>query len=123
MAEQLPVAFEFRANQTFDDFYPGSNQEILAQLKNTVAGTGEQFIFLWGDAGHGKSHLLQACCNDAFKQQISSFYLDLSDSAALKPALLAGLESLELVCLDNIDAIAGREDWDIGLVYLFQPTS
>ncbi|NOU21624.1 MAG: DnaA regulatory inactivator Hda [Methyloglobulus sp.] len=113
MAEQLPVNFEFRANQTFDDFYPGSNQEILGQLKKTVTGTGEQFIFLWGNAGHGKSHLLQACCYEASNQGFSAFYLDLVDPVSTDPELFAGLENFEIVCLDNIDALAGRADWEL----------
>lgn len=113
MAEQLPVNFEFRANQTFDDFYPGSNQEILGQLKKTVTGTGEQFIFLWGNAGHGKSHLLQACCHKASNQGFSAFYLDLVDPVSTDPELFTGLENFGIVCLDNIDALAGREDWEL----------
>jgi DnaA-homolog protein len=119
MAEQLPVKFEFRANQTFDDFYPGGNQEILAQLKKTVTGTGEQFIFLWGNAGHGKSHLLHACCHEASNQGFSSFYLDLSDSVSTDPELFAGLEDLEIVCFDNIDALAGRADWELAFFNFF----
>ena len=119
MAEQLPVTFEFRANQTFDDFYPGSNQEIVGQLKRTVSGIGEQFVFLWGNAGHGKSHLLQACCQDAFTQEINAFYLDLADSTAINPGLLTGLEDFELVCLDNIDSLAHREDWELALFNFF----
>ncbi len=119
MAEQLPVNFEFRANQTFDDFYPGSNQEILAQLKKTVAGTGEQLIFIWGEKGHGKSHLLQACCQEAFNQGVSAFYLDLSDSVTTDLELFAGLEDFELVCLDNIDSLAGRRDWELALFNFF----
>ncbi|WP_411728525.1 DnaA regulatory inactivator Hda [Methyloglobulus sp.] len=119
MAEQLPVKFEFWANQTFDGFYPGSNQEILAQLRKTVTGTGEQFIFLWGNAGHGKSHLLHACCHEASNQGFSSFYLDLSDSVSTKPELFTGLEDLEIVCVDNIDALAGREDWESAFFNFF----
>jgi len=119
MAEQLPVKFEFRADQTFDDFYPGSNQEILAQLKKTVTGTGEQFIFLWGNAGHGKSHLLHACCHEASNQRFSSFYLDLSDSVLTNPELFAGLEDVEIVCFDNIDALAGRADLELAFFNFF----
>jgi DnaA-homolog protein len=119
MAEQLPVKFEFRANQTFDDFYPGSNQEILAQLKKTVTGTGEQFIFLWGEPGHGKSHLLQACCHEASNQGFSAFYLNLSDSVSTDPELFTGLEGLEIVCIDNIDALAGLEDWELAFFNFF----
>jgi DnaA-homolog protein len=119
MAEQLPVKFEFRANQTFDDFFPGSNEEIISQLKSAVVGTGEQLIFLWGEPGHGKSHLLQACCQAATHQNISPFYLDCSDSAASHPELLAGLEGFELVCIDNIDALAGWAYWELALFNFF----
>lgn len=119
MAEQLPVTFEFRANQTFDDFYSGSNQEIIVQLRKAVAGAGEQLIFLWGDKGHGKSHLLQACCQDAFNQGIRAFYLDLSTSISSEPELLSGLESFELVCLDNIETLMGLADWELAFFNFF----
>lgn len=119
MAEQLPVTFEFRANQTFDDFYPGSNQELIEHLKKTVAGTGEQFIFLWGNRGHGKSHLLHACCDSAFNQHTSSFYLDLSAPTSADPVLFTGLENFEIVCMDNIDALAGLTEWELGFFNFF----
>jgi DnaA-homolog protein len=117
MAEQLPIKFEFRANQTFDDFYPGSNQEIIAQLRKATAG--EPLIFLWGDHGHGKSHLLQACCQDAFKLGLRVFYLDLSNPISIEPELLTGLEGFELVCLDNMDAVIGLQDWELSLFNFF----
>jgi DnaA-homolog protein len=120
MAEQLPVKFEFRANQAFDDYFSGSNEEIISQLKSAVAGSGEQLIFLWGESGHGKSHLLQACCQAASHQKISAFYLDCSDdSAASHPGLLVGLEGFELVCIDNIEALVGRADWELALFNFF----
>ena len=78
MAEQLPVNFEFRANQTFKDFFAGSNQEIIDHLKNCVSGDGEQQVFIWGAQGLGKSHLLQACCQHAHQQQYSAFYFTLA---------------------------------------------
>jgi DnaA-homolog protein len=84
-----------------------------------VMGTGEQFIFLWGDTGHGKSHLLHACCSAAFNLAISSFYLDLSDSAATNPELFVGLENFDLVCLDNIDAPVKSEDWELAFFNFF----
>ena len=119
MAEQLPVTFEFRANQAFDDFYPGNNQEIIVQLKQAVIGTGEQLIFLWGENGHGKSHLLQACCQEAFTHGISAFYLDLAATTPYNPELFTGLEDFQIVCLDNIDKLAGRADWELALFNFF----
>jgi len=54
ITKQLPLHFEFRANQTFDDFFPGSNLEIINHLQNSIAGSGERQIFLWGNRGWAK---------------------------------------------------------------------
>lgn len=112
MAQQLPLHFEFRANKTFDDFFPGKNQEIIEHLKNCIAGTGEPFIFLWGKPGQGKSHLLQACCHQAHSQNLRPFYFDLATPAMPDPLLLSGLDECDLVCLDNIEKIAGNPVWE-----------
>ncbi|MGZ8165717.1 MAG: DnaA regulatory inactivator Hda [Methylobacter sp.] len=111
MAEQLPLHFEFRANQTFNNFFPGTNQEIVTHLQNCIVGVGEQQIFLWGKSGQGKSHLLQACCRDAQSQNHRSFYFDFS-AALPDPIILSGLDNYELVCLDNIEKIAGNPEWE-----------
>lgn len=115
MAEQLPLAFEFRANQSFSDFYPGSNQEALTHLQASATGAGEAQIFLWGESGLGKSHLLQACCQQANQQGLSAFYFAFAADNLPDTALLIGLEKLDLVCLDNIDALAGHSDWELAL--------
>lgn len=49
---------------TLDNFVAGaagSNAELLHALRDMAAqGAAERFIYLWGEAGAGKSHLLQA---------------------------------------------------------------
>ncbi len=119
MAQQLPLQFEFRANQTFDDFFPGSNQEIIDHLKNCVAGTGEPFIFLWGKPGQGKSHLLQACCHHAHNQNLRSFYFDLAAAKLPDPMMLSGLNECDLVCLDNIETIVANPAWELAFFNFF----
>jgi len=43
------------------NFFPGRNSELLALLGNLVAGRDvERSIYLWGDPGSGRSHLLRA---------------------------------------------------------------
>ncbi len=118
MAEQLPIRFEFWGNQTFADFFPANNQEILAHLKQTVNATGQPFIFLWGEPGHGKTHLLHACCEEAYNLGVSCFYLDLA-SHLLTPDCLNDLENIELVCLDNIEKICGDKDYELTLFNFF----
>ncbi|TAN66337.1 MAG: DnaA regulatory inactivator Hda [Methylobacter sp.] len=119
MAQQLPLHFEFRANQTFNDFFPGSNHEIVTHLQQCVAGSGEQQIVLWGNSGQGKSHLLQACCHQAQKQNLSSFYFDLSNAQLPDTAILNGLDEYDVVCFDNIEHIAGNAAWELAFFNFF----
>ena len=45
---------------TFDNFVVGRNAEAIAHLRAAVAGGNDRFIYLWGEAGSGRTHLLQA---------------------------------------------------------------
>jgi DnaA family protein len=48
----------------FDNYLPGPNAEALAAVREHAAGlTPEPVLYLWGEAGTGKSHLLQAWCH------------------------------------------------------------
>jgi DnaA family protein len=117
--QQLPLQFEFRANQTFNDFYPGTNLEIINHLQKSSAGNGERLIFLWGQSGLGKSHLLQACCQLARSRQLSSFYFALSPIELPDHALLKGLDKFDIVCFDNIEHIAGNQVWEVAFLNFF----
>ncbi len=119
MAQQLPLHFEFRANQTFKNFFPGIHHEIITHLQQCVAGSGEQQIFLWGTSGQGKSHLLQACCHQAQQQNRSSFYFDLSTAQLPDPSMLNGLDEYDVVCFDNIEHIAGNPAWELAFFNFF----
>lgn len=50
---------------TLDNFVPGRNAELLSALQQALAGTGERCVYLWGENGSGKSHLLRACIHAA----------------------------------------------------------
>ena len=112
LAKQLPLQFEFRANQTFEDFFPGNHLEVLNHLQNASVGLGERQVFIWGLSGLGKSHLLQACCHRAQNAGLSSFYFSLSALELPDPELLTGLEMFDVVCFDNMDQIAGNTSWE-----------
>jgi DnaA family protein len=45
----------------FDNFLPGPNAEALAAVRDHAAGlTPDPVLYLWGESGTGKSHLLRA---------------------------------------------------------------
>ena len=45
---------------SFDNFVVGRNAEAIVHLRAAVAGSGERFVYLWGEAGCGRTHLLKA---------------------------------------------------------------
>ena len=46
---------------TLDNFLPGRNAELLHALHTILqGGVAERFVYIWGEPGSGKSHLLRA---------------------------------------------------------------
>ncbi|HET9023203.1 MAG TPA: DnaA regulatory inactivator Hda, partial [Burkholderiaceae bacterium] len=45
---------------SLDNFVVGRNAEAVAVLRDVAAGRGESFVYLWGEPGSGRSHLLAA---------------------------------------------------------------
>ena len=59
--QQLALAISPRPEPAFDNFAPGPNAEALARVRQLAAGTlDERIVYLWGEAGSGRSHLLAA---------------------------------------------------------------
>jgi DnaA-homolog protein len=119
MPEQLALQFEFRADKTFADFFPAANQEVISHLQACVAGSGEMQIFLWGQSGQGKSHLLQACCHQAQQLGLRSFYYEFPPHNPNDSSLFTDLDECDVVCLDNIEYIAGKADWEMALFHFY----
>ena len=60
---------------TLDNFVAGHNLELLSVLRHALSeDSSERFIYVWGEAGSGKSHLLQACVSAAQDMQQSAVY-------------------------------------------------
>jgi DnaA-homolog protein len=60
--KQLALGISPPPQPTLDNFVPGSNAELVARLREFQAGDfPEGILYLWGEQGSGKSHLLQAC--------------------------------------------------------------
>jgi len=119
MTDQLPLHISLRESTTFANFYPAQNQQLIAELHRCSVNQGEHFIFFYGVSGTGKSHCLQAICHAASKQQLQSTYLPMNEIKAMTVDVLEGLEQLDIVCIDDIDAIAGDRDWEIAIFNLY----
>lgn len=119
---QLPLGVRLRDDATFANYYPGANPVALGYVERLCeddAGWTENLIYLWGAPGVGRSHLLQAACLRFEQRGEQAVYLPLTELAEHGPALLDGLEQCALVCLDDLQAVAGRADWEEALFHLF----
>ncbi|MCH9757111.1 MAG: DnaA regulatory inactivator Hda [Gammaproteobacteria bacterium] len=118
MNHQLALAIQLNDEATFNDFNWGENSLLQKELLAALSNTGERFIYLWGAAGSGKSHLLQACCQHLGTAQ-SSIYLPLNTLKTWDPTILNDLETHALFCIDELDAIAGQPAWEEALFHLY----
>lgn len=58
---QLPLDISASSAPDFDNFVPARNAEALASVRALAAGElRERIVYLWGEAGSGRSHLLSA---------------------------------------------------------------
>ena len=60
--KQLALGLSPPPQPPLENFVPGANAELLARLREIRAGKfPEAVLYLWGEPGSGKSHLLRAC--------------------------------------------------------------
>ena len=99
----------------FESFLSDGNQALVATLIALADGEAESGCWLWGGPATGKTHLLQATCDRAGDRSV---YIPLATFHEADPGLLEGLESRELVCIDDLDVIAGHDGWEHALFVL-----
>jgi DnaA-homolog protein len=59
--QQLPLDISLREAPAFETYIPGPNAEAFARVRELAAGTlREAIVYLWGERGSGRSHLLHA---------------------------------------------------------------
>lgn len=117
---QLALPVRLQDESSFDSFH--AHAGVAAALAQLRAGLAEPpfGIFLHGPGQSGRSHLLQASCHAATAAGWSALYLPLAELRAEPPAeLLEGLGDGGLVCLDDLDAIAGDASWERALFGLY----
>ena len=119
LSSQLSLGLELNYTKTLENFYPGSNLELVKAIETLLQGESENFIYVFGPVGLGKSHLLQAACHEAKRYCVSSIYFSLAEVVLHPDAALENLEDLSLVCLDDLESIAGNLEWEEKLFHLF----
>ncbi|MFT0212568.1 DnaA regulatory inactivator Hda [Pseudomonas sp. F1_0610] len=119
---QLPLGVRLRDDATFTNFYPGANAVALGYVERICEADAdwvENLVYLWGNSGVGRSHLLQAACIRVQDRGDRAVYLPFSIVAEHGIQILDNLELCELVCLDDIQMVVGKPEWEEALFHLF----
>lgn len=131
MPRQLPLEISPPAEPTLANFIAGANAEALERVRALAAGTlHEAIVYLWGEPGSGRSHLLRAAAraNPALVVVDDVQAIDAAAQQALFVAINAAREGQAGVLASGNAPPAGlalREDlrtrlgW--GLVYQLKP--
>lgn len=114
MSQQLTLGIRLRDDATFDNYYVSQNEQVVHNLQEQ----NEPYVFLFGENGAGKSHLLQAACHEIGKKGLPVVYLPLAEDG-LMPAMFDGLENMSLIALDDIQEIIGDDEWEYALFNLY----
>jgi DnaA family protein len=127
--KQLLLDIKPAAPPTLLNFMAGRNAEALASLNAAITNIAQsKFIYLWGESGSGKSHLLSACeaigmkvvdnvhlLNNDAQIDLFNTYNQLKENGDI--LITAGLHAPTQMGLR--DDLATRLAW--GLVYQLEP--
>ena len=116
---QIPLPLGGTDALTFELYRTADNGMAVTELQRAASGSAARNIYLWSDAGTGKSHLLHAACAAAGAAGRRAALVPLAQCSSLAPTLLESLEILDFVCIDDLDAIAGQPAWEQPLFHLF----
>jgi len=109
---QLALPLQLADHAVFASYLDSGNETLVATLTGIATDSDGHGCWLWGASATGKTHLLQAVCEAAGDR---AAYMPLSMIAEAGPGILEGLSSRELVCIDDIDRVAGQPEWELAL--------
>ena len=118
MNRQLPLEIRLRAGKRLQDYLPGENLAVMAALESLQNGRDTQ-VFIAGPRASGRTHLLLGLCSALEASARQAAYLPLAERDRYAVGLLEGMEQVDLIAVDDIDAIAGDSEWENALFHLY----
>lgn len=119
-ASQLVLGVKLRDDARFDNFHGDRNRTSAERLLSVCQNPGGlPVVVVCGDADTGKSHLLQAVCHEAERASKTAVCISIEELMRFGPEALTGLDNHDVVCLDDLDLVAGKPDWEEAIFHLY----
>ena len=114
---QLVLPISTDSDATWQHWVSRQETELVEHALTDVRSAPPPGLFLWGEQGLGKSHLLQAVCANLGSE---ASYIPLSLVSDVPPsALLDGVEDSAAVLIDDVQLALSSDDWQEGLFHCF----
>lgn len=115
---QLSLAhMDIKTDAHLNDFHAPSFAPILSAIQELIAGNLQE-LYLFGNTGSGKTHLLSATHKAYLTSKQTAIFISLKDMLDTDSQALMGLETFNLIIIDDIHLIAYRRDWQEALFHL-----
>lgn len=100
--QQLLLDIQPAPSPTLTNFVPGRNAELLSMLSGIVSQQEkEHYVYVWGDSGCGKSHLLRAMVDAYTQRNLKAVYC-----CAKNLHELIVDDALDCIAVDDIDILS-----------------
>lgn len=117
--QQIPLPLSQFQPLEFSNFISADNNAAATVVESIANAENNERLYLWGNQGVGKSHLLQAACKRAADQQMRVAYLPLKLLRQESADCIHGLDAMALLAIDDIELIAGQPEWEEALLHLY----
>ena len=111
---QLPLGVRIPDRAVFASFLPARNRQAVEYVSKIARAEVSGVVWICGAPSSGKTHLLQAVCARA-SETMRAAYLPLTELARLGVEVLEGTQQLDCLCVDDLDLVVGKIEWERAL--------
>jgi DnaA family protein len=115
------LIFPFQVNQkaSFDSFFCSpDNIELMSRLTDLASSENTDELIINGAEGSGKSFLMQAICNELSSSGKQFAFIPMNKAINMGVEIFQNLASLDAVCIDDLQLILSKEEWETALFNL-----
>ena len=116
---QIPLELKLPVKAELADYTAENKQEISSAIRAVIETDSHRFLYIWGKPATGKTHLLSALCSLAESEGLNVIYLPLKQADELSPEICDGLESADIICIDDVDSIKTKPQWEQAIFHLY----
>jgi len=117
--KQLIFPFQINQKASFENFFCSpNNAKLISRLSDIVISKNADELIINGAEGSGKSFLMQAICNELSSSGKQFAFIPMNKAINMGVEIFQNLASLDAVCIDDLQLILSKEEWETALFHL-----